>query len=36
MNTDVPADQFFLPAVTVGEIQAGIEIAREQDIGKAV
>ena len=32
---DVPADQLFLSAVTVGEIQAGIEIAREQDIGKA-
>ena len=32
---DVPADQLFLSAVTVGEIQAGIEIAREQDVGKA-
>ena len=32
---DVPVDQLFLSAVTVGEIQAGIEIAREQDIGKA-
>ena len=28
---DVPADQLFLSAVTVGEIQAGIEITREQD-----
>lgn len=33
--TDVPADQLFLSAVTVGEIQAGIEIAREQDVAKA-
>lgn len=32
---DVPADQIFLSAVTVGEIQAGIEITREQDIAKA-
>lgn len=32
---DVPADQLFLSAVTVGEIQAGIEIAREQNVGKA-
>ncbi len=32
---DVPADRLFLSAVTVGEIQAGIEIAREQNIGKA-
>lgn len=32
---DVPVDQLFLSAVTVGEIQAGIEIAREQDVGKA-
>ncbi|MCY3992973.1 MAG: type II toxin-antitoxin system VapC family toxin [Caldilineaceae bacterium] len=27
----VPAEQLFLSAVTVGEIQAGIEITREQD-----
>ena len=32
---DVPADQLFLSAVTVGEIQAGIEITREQDAVKA-
>ncbi len=32
---DVPADQLFLSAVTVGEIQAGIENARRQDVGKA-
>ncbi len=32
---DVPADQLFLSAVTVGEIQAGIEITREQDVTKA-
>ena len=31
----VPADQLFLSAVTVGEIQAGIEITREQDPAKA-
>lgn len=31
----VPADQLFLSAVTVGEIQAGIEITREQDAAKA-
>ena len=33
---DVPAEQLFVSAVTVGEIQAGIEISREQDPGKAV
>ena len=27
----VPAEQLFVSAVTVGEIQAGIEITREQD-----
>ena len=27
----VPADQLFLSAVTIGEIQAGIEVTREQD-----
>jgi hypothetical protein len=32
---DVSADQLFLSAVTVGEIQAGIEIVREQDEAKA-
>lgn len=32
---DVPADQLFISAVTVGEIQAGIEITREQDPEKA-
>ncbi len=31
----VPADQVFLSAVTIGEIQAGIEITREQDPAKA-
>ena len=30
-----PADRLFLSAVTVGEIQAGIEITREQDGAKA-
>ena len=32
---DVPADRLFVSAVTVGEIQAGIEIIREQDAEKA-
>lgn len=32
---DVPAEQLFVSAVTVGEIQAGIEITREQDPDKA-
>ena len=32
---DVPAEQLFVSAVTVGEIQAGIEISREQDTDKA-
>lgn len=32
---DVPAEALFLSAVTVGEIQAGIEITREQDRAKA-
>ena len=31
----VPADRLFLSAVTVGEIQAGIELARERDAAKA-
>ena len=33
--SDVPAEQLFMSAVTVGEIQAGIEITREQDAAKA-
>ena len=32
---DVPSDQLFLSAVTVGEIQAGIENVRERDPHKA-
>ena len=32
---DVPTEQLFVSAVTVGEIQAGIEITREQDEAKA-
>ena len=32
---NVPAEQLFISAVTVGEIQAGIEIPREQDQPKA-
>lgn len=32
---DIPAEALFLSAVTVGEIQAGIEITREQDRAKA-
>ena len=31
----VPAEQLFVSAVTVGEIQAGIEVTREQDAVKA-
>ena len=31
----MPAEQLFVSAVTVGEIQAGIEITREQDEAKA-
>ncbi len=31
----VEADELFLSAVTVGEIQAGIELTREQDAAKA-
>ena len=31
----VPAEQLFVSAVTVGEIQTGIEITREQDVAKA-
>lgn len=32
---ETQADQLFLSAVTIGEIQAGIEITREQDAKKA-
>ena len=32
---DIPAEHLFISAVTVGEIQAGIEITREQDEAKA-
>jgi predicted nucleic acid-binding protein len=32
---DIPAEAMFLSAVTIGEIQAGIEITREQDRAKA-
>ncbi len=32
---DVPAEQLFVSAVTVGGIQAGIEITRDQDEVKA-
>ena len=31
----IPGDQLFLSAVTIGEIQSGIEITREQDAAKA-
>lgn len=31
----VPADRLYLSAVTIGEIQAGIEITRERDAAKA-
>ncbi len=31
----VPGDELFLSAVTIGEIQAGIEITRGQDAAKA-
>ena len=31
----VPTDRLFLSAVTIGEIQAGIELTREQDTAKA-
>ena len=31
----IPAERLFLSAVTVGEIQAGIEITREHDAAKA-
>ena len=32
---EVPAELLFVSAVTVGEIQAGIEITRAQDLAKA-
>ncbi len=32
---EVAADQLFLSAVTIGEIQAGIEITREQNAAKS-
>ena len=32
---EVAADELFLSVVTVGEIQAGIELTREQDVTKA-
>ena len=32
---DLPAEQLHLSAVTIGEIQAGIEITRERDAAKA-
>ena len=32
---DIPAELLFVSAVTIGEIQAGIEITREQDEAKA-
>ena len=31
----VPADHLYLSAVTIGEIQAGIEVTRQQDAPKA-
>lgn len=32
---DLPGEQVHVSAVTIGEIQAGIEITREQDLAKA-
>ena len=32
---DVPSDDLYLSAVTIGEIQAGIELTRQQDAAKA-
>ena len=32
---DVPSDDLYLSAVTIGEIQAGIELTRQQDVAKA-
>lgn len=31
----MPPEQLFISAVTIGEIQAGIEVTREQDMQKA-
>ena len=33
--SDVPPERLFISAVTIGEIQAGIEVTREQDEQKA-
>jgi len=33
--SDIPAEQLFLLAVTLGELQAGVEITRQQDPEKA-
>lgn len=33
--SDVPPEQLFISAVTISEIQAGIEVTREQDMQKA-
>lgn len=33
--SDIPAEQLFLSAVTLGELQAGVEIIRQQDPEKA-
>jgi predicted nucleic acid-binding protein len=32
---DVPNEQLYLSAITLGELQAGVEITREQDVDKA-
>ena len=32
---DIPSEDLYLSAVTVGEIQAGIELTRQQDVAKA-
>ena len=32
---DVPSGDLYLSAVTIGEIQAGIELTRQQDVAKA-
>ena len=34
-SANVPDDQLFVSAVTIAEIQAGVEITREQDAAKA-
>ena len=33
--TKVPAEGLYVSAVTIGELQAGIEVTREQDAAKA-